>query len=257
MAVANGAVMIITGSAAGIGRELAEVAASNGARVVVNSRKHERMAAVVEHIKERGGEVLGVAADVRKEEEVDRLVEETLARFGRVDVLVNNAAGLFFSPAERITPNGWRSVVDVNLNAPFLCARAVMPHMREQGGGEILNISSIAAFRPHPYGAHYAAAKAGLNSLTETLAYEWARYGIRVNAVALGPVVTESSRFANEENRREAERHIPAGRIVDAFEVADTLWAILNTSSSYLTGDVIRLDGCFRGVLEPPTEVGA
>lgn len=248
-------VVVITGSAAGIGRQLAVKAAKRGAHVVVNSRSFDRLSSVVDEINNAGGEVLAMEADIRKEGEAERLIKGAVERFGRVDLLVNNAAGLFFSPASDISPNGWRTVIDTNLNAPFLCSRAVFPYMRDQGGGDILNISSIAAFRPHPHGAHYAAAKAGLNSLTETLAYEWAPFHIRVNAVALGAVVTESSRFSRKENREEAERNIPSGHLADATEIADAIWSLMEVGSGYFTGDVIRLDGCFRGVLLPPEKV--
>ncbi len=251
-AVREHPVVVVTGSAGGIGRALAVEAVVRGARVVVNSRRVERLADVVADVEAAGGEVLAVEADLRHGDQADRLAAETVERFGRLDVLVNNAAGLFFAPAEELTENGWRSVVDANLTTTFLACRAAFPYLRDQGGGTICNLSSVAALRPHPHASHYAAAKAGVNSLTETLAYEWAPHGIRVNAVVLGAVLTEASRFHRDVDRALMEAQLPGGRIVTPDEVAAAVLDLCFVETSYLTGAVVRLDGGFRGVMAPP-----
>lgn len=245
----TGRVFIVTGSAAGIGRAIAVRAARDGARVVVNSRKAERLADVVGEVEKHGGEVTAVQADLRDPDQVEALVERTVERWGRIDVLVNNAAGRFLASAESISPNGWRAVVEANLTTAFLCSRAVFPHFKEQGGGRVINISSIAAYRPSAGGAHYAAAKAALNSLTESLAFEWGRYGIQVNGIAPGAVLTEASRYADEDERRRIEAELPGGRIGTPDEVAEAVMVLAGLRTAYLNGETIRVDGAFRGVL--------
>ncbi|MCU1673641.1 MAG: hypothetical protein JWN77_1754 [Frankiales bacterium] len=245
-------VAVITGSASGIGLELARLACHRGMRVVVTSRSTDKAAAAVASLGADTGSVLGLGADLRREEEVESLVEQVVQRFGRIDLWVNNAAGLFFAPAQDITPNGWRAIVDVNLNAVFLCCRAVFPVMQRQSSGCIVNISSIAAYRPHPGAVHYAAAKAAVNSLTQTLGVEWAPYGIRVNGVALGPVLTAASRFNDPDIRAAMEAEQPTGRIATADEVADIVLSLAAIESTYFTGETVQVDGGYRSVLRSP-----
>lgn len=254
MVTAAGRVAVITGSASGIGLALATSALDRGMSVVLNSRSPEKVTLAEAQFAHVADRVLGVAADLRDADQVDALVAQTVERFGRIDVWINNAAGLFFAKAEDITPNGWRAIVDTNLNAVFLCCRAVFPVMAEQASGCILNISSVAAYRPHPGAAHYAAAKAGVHSLTETLAYEWAPHGIRVNSVALGPVLTDASRFNDPDIRAAMEREQPTGRIATADEVAEIILSIAAIDSTYFTGEIVRVDGAFRNVLQSPLE---
>lgn len=245
----SGKVVIVTGSAAGIGRAIAVRAARAGGRMIVNSRKADRLDDVTTQIEKEGGEVAAVQADLRDPEQVDRLVAAAVDRWGRLDVLVNNAAGRFLAPAEKISPNGWRAVIDANLTTAFLCSRAAFPVFQRQGGGRIINISSISAYRPSPGGSHYAAAKAALNSLTETLAFEWGRHGIQVNGIAPGAVLTEASRYADERERRLIEAALPGGRIGTPEEIAETVVLVAGLRTGYLNGETIRVDGAFRGVL--------
>lgn len=245
-------VVVVTGSASGIGLEVARAALERGMRVTVTSRDAGKAAAVAAELGGDPKRVLGVAADLRREADVDALVAQVVEHFGRIDLWINNAAGLFFAAAQDITPNGWRAIVDVNLNAVFLCCRAVFPVMERQAGGAILNISSVAAYRPHPGAAHYAAAKAAVNSLTQTLAVEWARYGIRVNGVALGPVLTAASRFNDPTVRADMETRQPTGRIATASEVAEIILSVAGIESSYFTGETVSVDGGYRSVLESP-----
>lgn len=247
-------VAVVTGSASGIGLALARAALAGGWRLVVTSRNAEKAARARELLDDSGDRVLDVAADLRDDAQVDRLVQEADDRFGRIDLWVNNAAGLFFAHAQDLSPNGWRTIVDANLNAPFLCCRAVFPVMRRQGSGCIVNISSVAAHRPHPGAAHYAAAKAGLDSLTETLAVEWAPHGIRVRGVALGPVLTDASRFRDPALRAAAERRQPTGRLPTAQEAAEVVLSLATIPSPVFTGETVRVDGGFRSVLENPLD---
>lgn len=245
-------VVVVTGSASGVGLALAQLALERGMRVAVTSRRADRLAAVRERLGADQQRVVEAVADLRDAEQVDRLVHQVVERFGRIDLWVNNAAGLFFAWAQDITPNGWRAVVDASLTAPFLCCRAVFPVMRGQGGGRIVNVSSSAAYVPHPGAAHYAAAKAGLNSLTATLGAEWAPYGVVVNGVALGPVLTEASRFRDPQVRAAMETRLPTGRIATPREAAEMALAVAAIDSPYFTGDTVRFDGGFRSVLDSP-----
>ncbi len=247
-------VAVITGSASGIGLALAAAALDRGMRVAITSRSVEKLTRAREQLGGAEDRLVDVVADLQDTAQVDRLVDTVDGRFGRIDLWVNNAAGLFFAHAQDITPNGWRAVVDATLNAPFLCCRAVFPVLERQTGGCILNISSIAAYRPHPGAAHYAAAKAGLNSLTETLAAEWAPYGIRVVGVALGPVLTDASRFHDPALRAAAEREQPTGRIPTGEEIADVILALADITSPSFTGETVRVDGGFRSVLANPLD---
>lgn len=245
-------VVLVTGSAQGIGRAIAVSAARQGARVVVNSRRQANLGEVIDEITAAGGQVVGVEADLRDAAQVDALMAHAADAYGRIDVLVNNAAGLFFAKAEDISPNGWRTVIDTNLTTAFLCSRAVFPYFVKQGGGRILNVSSVAADHPHPGGAHYAAAKAAMNSLTQTLAVEWAPYGIQVNGVAPGAVLTTGSRFTDAGERAKVEAELPGGHIAEAAEIAEVVLSVATTDTSYLNGETVRVDGAHRGPLRRP-----
>lgn len=246
-------VLVVTGSTSGVGLALAGLGLERGMRVVVNGRSPQKVTAAQERLGSPD-RVLGVPADLRDPAQADRLVAEAVDRFGRIDLWVNNAAGLFFARAQDITPGGWRAIVETNLNAAFFCCRAVFPVLRRQGGGCILNISSGAAHRPHPGAAHYAASKAALESLTETLAVEWAPDGIRVNAVALGPVLTAASRFHDPALAAAMSAQQPTGRIATAEEAAEVVLSLGSIASGYFTGETVRVDGGFRSVLSSPLE---
>lgn len=244
------AVVLVTGSAQGIGRAIAVSAARQGARVVVNSRRQANLDEVTDEITAAGGQVVGVAADLRDADQVAALMERVADAYGRIDLLINNAAGLFFAPAEDISPNGWRTVIDTNLTTAFLCSRAAFPYFVKQGGGRILNVSSVAADRPHPGGAHYAASKAAMNSLTQTLAVEWAPRNIQVNGVAPGAVLTTGSRFSDPGERAKAEAELPGGHIATPEEIAEVVLSVATTATGYLNGETVRVDGAHRAPLQ-------
>ncbi|HEY8450149.1 MAG TPA: glucose 1-dehydrogenase [Bacillota bacterium] len=237
-----GRVVLITGSAAGIGAGLARAFAGQGARVVVNSRKAERLEPIVAEIRAQGGEVLPITANVRDYEQVRAMIEQAVEHFGRLDVLINNAAGTFRTPAEQLTPNGWRAVIDTNLNGAFYCCHAAFPHLKASGG-TIINISSVAGCVPSPSRAHYGASKAALNHLTETLAVEWGPHGIRVNAVAPGPILTEASSWADPAKAAERQRLVPLGRIGRVEDVIGACLFLASERAAYVNGAILRVDG--------------
>src|SRR6476646_8143797 len=192
----DGQVALITGGGSGIGRGIADVLASLGAHVVLASRKPERVEQAATEIRTAGGKASGVAVDVREPERVQSMIADVQREHGRIDLLVNNAAGNFYAPSESLSANAWKSVIEIDLYGTFFCSQAVLPVMREQGGGAIVNISMTLHYRGWPLMAHATAAKAGIDALTRTLALEWAPYGVRMNAIAPGPIPTEGVRKA-------------------------------------------------------------
>ena len=190
--ILDGKVAIITGGAGGIGSCIAQTYVEAGARVVIASRSREKIDAVVEQLSAAGGEAVAVATDVTVPEDVTTMVAKTIEAFGRVDVLVNNAGGaMFVKPPEKLRPEEWNAAIALNLSSVFLCSQAVFRQMKEQGGGRIVNISSVAGMRLSPSFVHYGAAKAGVINLTKSLAVCWGPDNIHVNCIAPGLTQTE------------------------------------------------------------------
>ena len=190
--ILDGKVAIITGGAGGIGGCIAQTYVEAGARVVIASRSQEKIDAVVEQLSAAGGEAVAVATDVTVPEDVTIMVAKTIEAFGRVDVLVNNAGGaMFVKPPEKLRPKEWNAAIALNLSSVFLCSQAVFQQMKEQGGGRIVNISSVAGMRLSPSFVHYGAAKAGVINLTKSLAVCWGPDNIHVNCIAPGLTQTE------------------------------------------------------------------
>src|SRR5436853_4685198 len=158
----DGQVALVTGGGTGIGFGIAELLASLGAHVVLASRKHAHLEPSVELLRNGGGKASAVEVDVRDPERVHTMVEQVRAEHGRIDLLVNNAAGNFYAPSETLSPNGWRSVVEIDLYGTFFCTQAVMPVMKAQGGGRVVSVSMTLHYRGWPQMAHATAAKAGL-----------------------------------------------------------------------------------------------
>jgi NAD(P)-dependent dehydrogenase (short-subunit alcohol dehydrogenase family) len=243
----DGRVAIVTGGGSGVGRALALELARLGAGVAVAGRRPEPLAETVRLIEERGGRGLAQPTDVRDPDAVEALVEATVSGLGRVDVLVNNAAGNFVVRAEDLSPNGWRAVVSIVLDGSFLCSRAAGRRMIEHGeGGSILSVIASYAWTGGPGTVHSAAAKAGVVALTRTLAVEWAPHGIRVNCICPGPTDTEGAGAAlwpTEEDRERVEATVPLGRLATPEEVAAWGAALLSPHAGYITGETLTIDG--------------
>jgi len=239
-------VAIVTGGGTGIGHSIALEMAKAGADVVVASRKLANLEKVAEEIKTLGRRSLVVATDIRIPEQVDNLVKQTVDEFGKIDILVNNAGASFLCPVEEMTPNGWDTIININLKGTFLCCRAVGKVMIEQKRGKIVNISSMAGVEGSPQMAHYGAAKAGVINFTKSLAQAWAQYNINVNAIAPGLIETEGVKAQMEispevlAERMKAVRLEQPGRPED---IAYTAVFLASEASEFITGETFAVQG--------------
>lgn len=239
------AVAWVTGSSTGIGRAVALKLAERGYDVVVHyNRSEDKAEEVVGQIESRGAEAFLVRGEVSEAEEVRRMVREIDERFGRVDVLVNNA-GSFVERAslDEMTEELWDRTVDVNLKSVYLCSQAVLPLMRQSGSGKIVNVSSIAAWEGGGSIA-YAAAKGGVDSLTRAMARELASEGILVNAVSPGRIDTPfHDKFTSPERRKEQAKAIPLKREGTAEEIGAVVAFLASPEASYVLGEVVEVNG--------------
>lgn len=245
----NKEVIIVTGGSSGMGKAMASRFASNGAHVVITGRNEERLEEAKREMEETAtGTIFPVAMDVRNSEDVDRMVTETVAEYGTIDHLVNNAAGNFVVPTEELSVNGWNAVIDIVLNGTFYCTRAVGNYwIKEKKQGSILNMVATYAWDAGVGVAHSAAAKAGVLSLTRTLAVEWGRkYGIRANAIAPGPIErtggAEKLMFS-EKFAEQTRQSIPLGRFGTPEEIAGLASFLLSEDAAYMNGEVVTMDG--------------
>uniref|UniRef100_B8HRG1 3-oxoacyl-[acyl-carrier-protein] reductase n=1 Tax=Cyanothece sp. (strain PCC 7425 / ATCC 29141) TaxID=395961 RepID=B8HRG1_CYAP4 len=235
-------VAIVTGASRGIGRSVALALGATGAKVVVNYARSAGPAnELVTEIAALGGEAIAVAADVSQPEQVDSLVQTTLDRWGRVDVLVNNAGITRDTLLLRMSLEDWQAVIDLNLTGVFLCTRAVSKLMLKQRSGRIINIASVAGQMGNPGQANYSAAKAGVIGFTKTVAKELASRGITVNAVAPGFITTDMTSNLKSE---EILKYIPLGRYGQPEEVAGLVkFLAADPAAAYITGQVFNVDG--------------
>src|SRR5262245_13489186 len=243
----EGETVIVTGGGTGLGKAIALEFARLGARLAILSRGEEHRAAGVRAVEALGAKALGVACDIRQPEQVKAAFDAVESTLGLPGVLVNNAAGNFPVPAEDLSPNGWRTVVDIVLNGTFLCSREFgRRHLAARAPGSILNVGASYAWTGGPGFAHSAAAKAGVKNLTETLAVEWAPYGIRVNGLVPGLFPHEDEvaaiRAVPERGKREDARS-PAGRVGYPRELGWAATFLASPFAGYVTGHTLVVDG--------------
>jgi len=239
----DGAVVVITGSSRGIGRAIAEELGQSGAKVIVNYHQSREAAEdVVAHLKQSGSESVAIQADVSDPAQAARLIDETLQRFGRIDVLVNNAAINIDRTMKNLSPDDWDTVIKADLSSYFYTVRATIPHFIQQKSGKIINISSMNAESGSFGQANYSAAKAGIIGFTKTAALELARYNVTVNAICPGYVATEMYEAIPAKTKEAILARIPLGRAGTPQEVARAVHYLI-VDGDYYTGETLNMNG--------------
>lgn len=238
----KGKVAIVTGASRGIGKTVALALAAEGAQVVVNYASSSTAAEqVVAEIEAMGSRAIALAADVSKADQVDQLVESVMAKWGQIDVLVNNAGITRDTLMLRMKPEDWQAVIDLNLTGVFLCTRAVSKIMLKQRSGRIINVTSVSGLMGNIGQANYAAAKAGVVGFTKTIARELASRGITANAVAPGFIATDMTKDLKAD---EILKLIPLNRFGQPEEVAGLIrFLAADPAAAYITGQVMNVDG--------------
>ncbi len=245
----SGKTVIVTGGGTGLGKSMSKYLLELGANVVISSRKLDVLQETAKELEsETGGKVLAVACDVRQYEDVESMLQSAIERFGRVDYLVNNAAGNFISPTERLSHRAFDTIIDIVLKGTSNCTLAIGKYwIKEKIQGNILNITTTYAWTGSGYVVPSAAAKAGVLAITRSLGVEWAKYNIRVNAIAPGPFPTKGAwdrlfpkQFAE---MIKPEMRVPLKRVGEHQELANLAAYLLSDFSAYMTGEVVTIDG--------------
>ncbi len=245
----KGKTMVVTGGGTGLGKSMSAYLSKLGANVVITSRKLDVLQNTAKEIEqETGGKILAVACDVRNEDEVENVLKKTLATFGKVHGLLNNAAGNFISPTERLSANAFSTIIDIVLKGTVNCTLAFGKHwIKEKQAASILNIITTYASTGSAYVVPSACAKGGVLTLTRSLAVEWGKYGIRTNAIAPGPFPTKGAwdRLLPGDlaKKFDFKNRVPLKRIGDHQELANLTAFMLSDFSGYINGDVITIDG--------------
>jgi gluconate 5-dehydrogenase len=242
----DGRVALVTGGSKGLGRSMAEGLAGAGADVVLCSRNAAEAGEAAAAIARESGRIaVGLACDVTREEEVARLVERTVSEFGRIDILLNNAGINIRAPIEELKPSDLEQVLRVNVTGPWLCARAVAPHMKKARRGRVINMASTLAAVALPGRSPYAASKGAVLMMTKVLALEWAAHGITVNAICPGPFLTPMNvPIADKPETRELIiGAVPLGRWGEMHEIQGAAIFLASDASSYVTGSGLFVDG--------------
>jgi dehydrogenase/reductase SDR family member 4 len=239
-------VALITGASKGIGKAAAYAIGKAGAKVIIVSRNLESLQAVADEFAAEGISVKAIATNVGNETELQQLVEKIILSHQKIDILVNNAAtNPVFGPIELTDQKAFDKIMDVNVKGPFLLSTLVLPYMQQQGGGSIINISSVEGKKPSQGLGIYSVSKAALIQLTKAMALEWGQYNIRVNAICPGLIQTKFSEalWSNEKILRHALQQVPLNRIGQPEEMAGLILLLASESGSYLTGSIIDADG--------------
>ncbi|NIQ39898.1 MAG: glucose 1-dehydrogenase [Proteobacteria bacterium] len=241
----DGKVAIVTGGGKGIGRAIALGLSSAGTKMVIASRTQTELESVAQEIRKEGGEAFPLVTDITDNQQLQRLVDTTMDKFKRIDILVNNAARSFLKPLMDLREDGWDKIFNTNCKAPFLLGRAVATHMMDQGGGRIINITTVGAERVGMGMGAYHASKAALKMLTMSMAAEWAPFNINVNAVGPGFVRTEFSKpvWSIPEIEEQIAKRVPRGRIAEPEEVVGAVLFLASDASDFITGQTIYVDG--------------
>ena len=243
----KGKSIIITGGGTGLGKSMATRFAELGADLVITSRRQNVIDETAEELRQYGGQVLAVPCDVRDPDQVQHMVDETVKTFGKIDILLNNAAGNFISPTENLSSNAFKTVVDIVLNGTFFCTQAAGKVMRKNKGGVILNIVTTYSWTGSGYVVPSACAKAGVLAMTRSLAVEWAKYGIRTVAIAPGPFPTKGawSRLAPPGLgiEKKMKNRIPLKRVGEHIELANLASYLISDQAAYINGEVVTIDG--------------
>ncbi|MDQ3666895.1 MAG: SDR family oxidoreductase [Acidobacteriota bacterium] len=242
--ILNERVAFVTGGGTGITGGVARALAEAGARVVLVSRKMEHLQPAADAINQAGGNASAVSADVRNPEEVEKAIAATVQQFGKLDIVVNGAAGNFLCAAEELSPNGFGTVVDIDLKGTFNVCRAAFADLKKNRG-QILNISATLHYLGTPMQLHVSAAKAGVDALTRNLAVEWGRHGIRVNAIAPGPIGdTEGmKRLVSEPIKEKLRQRIPLGRFGEIADIEKAAVFLCSDAAAFVNGTILVVDG--------------
>jgi NAD(P)-dependent dehydrogenase (short-subunit alcohol dehydrogenase family) len=242
----EGKVAIITGSSKGIGKAIAKGLAQNGATVVISSRNQEACNEVVKEFMQEGLKAIGIACHIGKEGQRKNLVDTTIEAFGRIDILVNNAAiNPVFGPIEEVDPAIFDKIMEINVKAPWSLSNLVLPHLQANKSGSIINIASVEALTPGFGLSIYSTSKAAILMLTKNQAKEWGQYGIKVNAICPGLIKTKFSAalWQNEKILGRVERSLPAARMGMPEEMVGLACLLASDAGSYMTGGVYTADG--------------
>jgi len=238
-------VAIITGSGRGIGKEIARLLAAEGASVVVSDINLDTARETTKEIESSfKTEVRLIQSDVKKRRDITNLIESTVREFGQIDILVNNAGIMYPTKIEDISEEEWDEVLDVNLRGVFFCSQAVSPFMKERRQGGILNIASVAGkIGGVASGAHYSVSKAGVICLTQMFAKVLAPFGVRVNAIAPGPVDTAMGQLFSPQQREDLVKMCPLGRFADTGDIAEAALFLLSDGAKHITGEIMDVNG--------------
>lgn len=239
--------IIVTGGGTGLGNSMATRFVELGANLVITSRREDIINDAAKELRKSGGKVVAVPCDVRDPNQVEKMVGKTVEKLGSVDILLNNAAGNFISPTENLSPNAFKTVIDIVLNGTFHCTQAAGKIMRKNKSGTILNIVTTYAWTGSGYVVPSACAKAGVLAMTRSLAVEWAKYGIRTVAIAPGPFPTKGawSRLAPPGMgiEKKMKARVPLKRVGEHIELANLASYLISDQAAYINGEVVTIDG--------------